>query len=165
MLEMYIVSLILVAVVSLLDATYECSKPASVNMSVSRSQAVFSGEVISEEYRDVKEGSLGEPANAKALVIKLKIKRWWKGNGAEEIELNTSVRKYPDGTQSVMAEDFRFRKGENYLVYAYAEGEKLRTNGCTRTKRLTDAEEDLLELGEGKLPGKANPSSVPAKPN
>ena len=119
---MYTVSLILVTLLSLLCVAYECPSPASINISVSRSTAVFSGEVISEEYRKVKEDSLGEPREAKALFIKLKVKRWWKGIGAEEVDLYTTVRKYPDGTQSFMAEDFRFRKGENYLVYAYGQG-------------------------------------------
>ena len=102
-----------------LDAAYECPPEGSVRASVSNSRAVFSGEVVSEEYRDIKADPPSEPGDAKALIIKLKVKRWWKGNGAEEVSLYTSVRKYPDGRISVDAEDFRFRKGESYLVYAY----------------------------------------------
>ena len=151
---MYVCRIILVSLLFFGDSAYECPPPASVAISVENSTAVFSGEVISEEYRDVKEGSMGEPREAKALFIRLRVKRWWKGNRDEEVDLYTSVRKYPDGTQSFMADDFRFRKGENYLVYAYGQGEKLRTNGCTRTKKLADAEKDLLELGEGIVPEK-----------
>jgi len=147
---MYLCRIILVSLLFSVGSGYECPGPASVAISVKNSTAVFSAEVISEEYRNVKEGSMGEPREAKALVIKLKVKRWWKGNGAEEVDLYTSVRKYPDGTQSFMEEDFRFRKGENYLVYAYGPEERLRTDGCKRTRRLADAEEDLLELGEAK---------------
>jgi hypothetical protein len=138
--KMYFCLIILVRLLFSVGSAYECTGPASVVISVKNSTAVFSGEVISEDYRDLNEGSMGEPREAKALVIKLKFKRWWKGNGAEEVDLYSSVRKYPDGTQSFMEEDFRFRKGENYLVYAYGKGEKLRTNGCTRTKKLADAE-------------------------
>ena len=131
---------------------YECPPRASVAMSIKNATAVFSGEVISEEFRDIREGSLAEPKKAKALLIKLKVKQWWKGNGTEEVELYTSVRKHPDGTTSVMAEDFVFETGESYLVYAYGPEEKLSTDECKRTRKLANAGEDLLELGEGKAP-------------
>ena len=147
---MYCYRIILVSL--LFSVGSACPPPVSVTMSIKNSTAVFSGEVISEEYRDVKEDSLGEPKEAKALFIKLKVKRWWKGNSAEEVELFTSVRKYPNGTTSVMAEDFVFHQGESYLVYAYGPEERLRTDGCKRTRKLADAEDDLLELGEGTAP-------------
>ncbi len=51
-----------------------------------------------------------------------------------------------------MAEDFRFWKGERYLVYAYSRAGNLQTSGCSRTRELARAEEDLRELGEGNLP-------------
>lgn len=149
---MYFCRMILVGLLFSLALTYECPPKASVAISVKNSTAVFSGEVKSEEYRDVKEDWMGQPRQAKALVVKLKVTRWWKGNGVDEVELYTSVRKYPDGTMSEMAEDFPFTKGESYLVYAYGQEEKLWTSECTRTKRLADAEKDLLELGEGKPP-------------
>ena len=136
------------------DADYECPPPASVRISITNSTAVFSGEVISEQYWDLKDDPAGEPMDVKVLVVKLKVKRWWKGNGAEEVDLYTSARKYPDGTTSLMAEDFRFRKGESYLVYAYGNQAKLRTDGCTRTRILAEAEEDLRELGESRVPEK-----------
>ena len=35
---------------------------------------------------------------------------------------------------------------------AYGPEERLRTDGCKRTRRLAGADEDLLELGEGTVP-------------
>jgi hypothetical protein len=83
---MYLGRIILVSLLFSVGSAYDCPGPASVAISVKNSTRVFSGEVISEEYRDVKEGSMGEPREAKALFIKLKVKRWWKGNRAEEVE-------------------------------------------------------------------------------
>jgi hypothetical protein len=36
---------------------------------------------------------MGEPREAKALVLKLKVNRWWKGNGADEVELYTFCKE------------------------------------------------------------------------
>src|SRR6185295_9094655 len=88
---MYFCRMILVSLLFSLGRAYEFPGPASVAISVKNSTAVFSGEVKSEEYRDVKEDSMGEPREAKALVVKLKVNRWWKGNGTDEVELNTSL--------------------------------------------------------------------------
>ncbi len=95
---------------------------------------------------------MGKPATAKALVIKIKIEKVWKGDMGEEVYLYTSERKNPDGTSSVNAEDFWFHKGERYLVYAFIRDGHLQTNGCGRTRKFAEAEVDLRELGEGELP-------------
>ena len=146
----HILSLVFVIIVS--ARGYECSPPPSVQISLNKSAAVFVGEVVAEEYRDVNTDSMGKPATAKALVIKLKVMRFWKGNVQEEVYLYTSERKYPDGTESLDAEDFRFHKGERYLVYAFSRNGHLQTHGCTRTRKVTEADADLRELGEGELP-------------
>ena len=62
---MYMLTFILVSVlfsVRGLDAAHECPRVGSVRVSVSNATAVFSGEVISEEYRDVKADPPSEPA-------------------------------------------------------------------------------------------------------
>jgi len=61
-----------------------------MHVSVSQATAVFSGEVVSEEYRDITTDSLGKPTDVKALLVRLKVKRWWKGNEAEHVDLYTS---------------------------------------------------------------------------
>ena len=153
---------ILVISLSCLRGAYadlECPPPGSMRVALANATAVFAGEVVSEEYPDVNTDPSGKPAEARVLVIKLKVKRWWKGDGAEEVQLYTSSRKYPDGRISEIANDFFFREGESYLVYAYGPKEKLRTDGCGRTRNLADAGEDLRELGEGKVPEKKRSTS------
>ena len=146
----HILCLVFVIIVS--ARGYECSPPPSVQVSLNKSAAVFVGEVIAEEYRAVNTDSIGKPATSKALVIKLKVMRLWKGDVDEEVYLYTSGRKYSNGTESLDAEDFRFHKGERYLVYAFRRDGHLQTHGCTRTRRVTEADADLRELGEGELP-------------
>lgn len=131
------------------NAVAECQGPRSVSEELQRADAVFSGKVIAEEYQLIE---TGEDAGAKALVIKLRVDRWWKGADTEEVYLYTTFRKLPNGNSTEFAEDFRFRQGERYLVYAFEFEGKLQTNQCHRTSVLSKAEEDLRELGEGREP-------------
>ena len=133
-------------------ARLECRKPGSVTEELNRASVVFSGEAVSKEYRKVDFSRSGGVGEAQVLVVKFKVNRWWKGGGAEDAVLYTSVTKIPGGGTSSLAEDFRFSKGESYLVYAYGPRDKLKTSACTRTRKLTEAEEDLRELGEGSAP-------------
>lgn len=72
-----------------------------------------------------------------------RITQQWKGVGdVEELEIATGP-----GTCGI-----HFREGEVYLVFAHQEGERLRTNICDRTALMTNAEEDLMELGPGVVP-------------
>jgi hypothetical protein len=121
---------------------------------------VFSGEVIAEEYTYLEKGDPNGPGNAQTLIVKLKVNCWWKGNGAAEVELYTSVRMYANGITSAMADDFQFRKGESYLVYASGSDGKFSTSDCMRTQKLADADEDLRELGQGREPEK---KKIPAE--
>lgn len=135
-------------------ARLDCSKPISVPEELNRATAVFSGEAVAEEYRKMDFSASGGVGEAEVLVVKFRVKRWWKGAGVEKAVLYTSVTKVPGGGTSSLAEDFRFRKGVSYLVYAYGSADKLRTSACTRTRKLAEAEEDLRELGEGSAPEK-----------
>ncbi|HSE25729.1 MAG TPA: hypothetical protein VLB68_28950 [Pyrinomonadaceae bacterium] len=125
------------------ERTCECPPAPTVEVAVQNSAAVFAGEVIAEDYRAV------EKEESRVLVIRFKVKRWWKGTGAAEVELYTSVRKDADGNTVSLAADFRFKKGESYLVYASVKDEKLSTSDCSRTRILVDAAEDLDQLGVG----------------
>jgi len=133
------------------NVAFDCPVTASVPDEVNRAAAVFSGEVIAEEYQEVKDG---EDAGAKVLTVRIKVERWWKGKGTNEVTMYTSVTKFPDGTTRSYAEDFRFQKGESYLIYAFGLEDKLRTSECSRTKQLSKADEDLRQLGEGRAPVK-----------
>lgn len=134
-----------------LNATVECNARLSVADEFKRVSAVFAGEAVAEEYRDI---TFGKEAGAKVLVVKFKVEKWWKGGETEEVYLYTSIRKFPDGSTRKFGENFHFNKGESYLVYAYDFEDKLRTSQCRRTKTLAKAEEDMRELGEGSEPTK-----------
>ena len=70
-------------------------------------------------------------------------------------------------TEEIAGEDFGFKVGEQYLVYAFGENENLATTECERTTKLEKADEDLKALGEGRLPEKkkAKVSLVTSPPN
>ncbi len=131
-----------------------CFKQQSISDELKNSTAVFSGQVIAEEYRPVNSKEDHLPEGGEALVIRFAVERWWKGSGEEEVILYTGVTRYPNGYTRMFAEDFTFRVGEKYLVYADSSEDGLKTNGCRRTAEIEKAEEDLGELGEGKLPEK-----------
>jgi len=130
----------------------ECHSRHSVAVEFERAIAVFSGKAIAEEYRKAKTHVAGQVVETEVLVVKFKVERWWKGNGSGEVVMFTSETKIQDGIRWVTEEDFKFRKGESYLVYAHCSLGDLRTNECKRTRRLAEAEEDLRELGQGSEP-------------
>jgi hypothetical protein len=107
--------------------------PKSVKGVFKNSTAVFSGEVL--ETR----------SGVNFLEARFRVERSWKGVEAEEVFVTT------DGH----AESPHYRVGEKYLVFAGSNNGKLFTGICSRTKRLEYAEEDLRQLGEGKLHRKA----------
>jgi hypothetical protein len=119
-----------------------------------RAIAVFSGRVIAQEYKPLTTLTRGQVDGTKVLVVKLAVAEWWKGDLGEEVEMYTSVVKYPDGSTTFYAEDFNFELGKEYLVFASGLMEQLRTDICQGTKKIEFAEKDIKELGEGKLPKK-----------
>jgi hypothetical protein len=125
-----------------------CFKPRTVTEELEKSDAVFTGKVIAEEYQPVKSTSEG----GEVLTVKLAVERWWKGEVKKEVTLYTQTIRYPNGRTSFMSEDFRFQVGMRYLVYASGTSGELRTNGCRRTKAVVQADDDLRELGEGRPP-------------
>ncbi len=132
-------------------SSYRCIKPGTPTVELKKASAVFSGKVIAQEYQKVINASdkdLGE----ERLVIKLKADRWWKGSGDSEVILRTSIVKLPNGITEMWAEDFFFDTNESYLVYASYYKGSLATSKCTRTKKLSEAKDELKELGEGFLP-------------
>ncbi|MFN2393788.1 MAG: hypothetical protein ABR566_17725 [Pyrinomonadaceae bacterium] len=143
---------------------YRCIKPGTASQELKRAAVVFSGKVIEKEYLKITDPSDND-FGGERLTIKIKVDKLWKGSIDNEIVLHTSEVKFPNGITSFMSEDFSFASGESYLIYAFYYKNAFRTNGCTRTKLLSEAEEDLKELGEGYLPKKLplkNKSQMPA---
>ena len=132
----------------------ECRPRRSVSEQLRLSTAVFSGKAVAEEYRPIVTPQPGWPEASEILVIKFSVARWWKGSVEEEVFLYTGVSRWPGGYRRIAGEDFGFKVGEQYLVYAFGENEHLVTTECERTTKLEKAAEDLKELGEGRLPEK-----------
>jgi len=104
-----------------------------------QSRAIFSGRVL----------EVTENPQTYFVVVKFRIERLWKGNLSDEVTIITGHGGGDCG--------YRFEVGESYLVYAYGSDEnRLGTNICQRTKKLSDAREDLRILGKGKVPRKRN---------
>jgi hypothetical protein len=108
-----------------------------------KSKAVFVGEVI--EIIVPKTAS-GEPAWF--AEVRFKVQRKWKGAVTEDVSVYT-------GNVCCIC-GYKFEVGESYLVYAYGT-DRLSTNICTRTAKLSEAEKDLKVLGKAMPPkhGKA----------
>ncbi len=132
----------------------------STEEAVKKSSVVFSGKVVGFEYRkgipnwhmDLRAKENGEQIDYETLVVKVQVKQWWKGEAPTEIFLLTDSTKNADGTSSLSSCDFSFRQGESYLVFATGKENEYRASNCLRMQKLTQAEEDLKILGEGKKP-------------
>jgi hypothetical protein len=125
----------------------DCPAYGTPTEELKRADAVFSGKVIGTERRKVT-NQASEDFGGEQLFIKLKVDRWWKGDGDEEMTLRTSTVYFPNSRKE-FAEDFQFSIGETYLVYAFLFNDAFATSACTRTKKLSEADKDLMELGEG----------------
>lgn len=126
-----------------------CIIPGAPMQELRKADAVFSGHVIEGTYvEDIND----EGISGKRLVFTLKVMRVWKGDLASTVEMRTSEFRYENGLISMMAEDFHFEKGKEYLIYAYGEPDRLRTSACTRSRLLEKAGDDLKELGTGYEP-------------
>jgi hypothetical protein len=133
----------------------ECAAPRTPIEELKRVSAVFSAEVTGTERKKIIDSN-SKDFGGERLFIEMKVNRWWKGDRDKNIILlRTSVVYFRDTTRR-NGDDFRFTPGESYLVYAfYADGE-FRTNACTRTRKMSKAEKDIQELGEGFPPIKAD---------
>lgn len=97
--------------------------------------AIFAGEVT---------GILPGPSwSSRSRVVRLKVMKSFKGTGqatTTTIEVKTGFGGGDCG--------YGFRKGEQYLVYAFRRlpGEVLEVNSCGRTRRLSEAGDDLAYI-------------------
>jgi len=86
------------------------------------------------------------------------VKEVWKG----ELDRTVDIR----AAQSTASCGYQFAIDEEYLVYAYYNGDWLETGSCSLTKPLSMADEDLSVLGAGQtnpLYGKIPHDEEPAK--
>ena len=96
--------------------------------------AVFSGTVTGIVEAPFQEGDI-----LHSLLISFSIEHFYKGSSTPQITVATVT-----GTDC----DFGFEKGEKYFVYAYRDSKRNRlvTGVCTRTKKLSYADEDISHV-------------------
>jgi len=98
--------------------------------------AIFVGTVINSRTVTVKEGTYPEQMRA----VRISLDEIFRGVEGSEVEVLTGFGGGDCG--------FGFRQAQQYLVYAYrseSDG-KLYTSICTRTKSISDAEDDLTYI-------------------
>lgn len=125
-----------------------CVQPAPPKESLEHSTAVFAGKVVDIDVPSGLVISSADPVKVTFEVLEI-----WKGHDYKTLVLTTAR----DGASC----GYSFKQNEEYIVYAYGEENKLSAGICSRTKLLTNAQEDLRELGEGNLPSNSSSGYIP----
>lgn len=107
-----------------------CAPPPGPKKALESSTAVFLGKVTNIEEA----GRFG-------LKVTFETMTNYKGAKAKKVTVRTATNSAACG--------YGFTKGEVYLVYCYGKAESLSTGICSRTRRASEAKEDLAVLGEG----------------
>jgi hypothetical protein len=132
-------------------AACDCTGPHG-KAALAHANVAFSGKVIKIEYLDHREQTNPEPR----IIVTFRVDRVWKGEPKREVVLHTVFNK---GT----CNGYSFKEGEEYLVFAHAgdaEAAKmfpsakntLGVGTCGGTSPLAGAQQDVKELGPGKVP-------------
>lgn len=135
-----------------------CVQPGPPSEELKVSAAVFAGRVFLVEHSYDPEGRFVTPDDRST--IGFEVNAVWKGTVHESMYITTP----PIGGTC----GFTFVEGEEYIVYAYDshyEDGGYSTGICTRTSHLSEAQQDLDELGAGDapLPGTGGPAPDPTK--
>ena len=125
----------------------EGSQKERAQRAISRSDAVFSGEVVGFEKLEkpppdtmmMEETMLTVPSPRKVAVT-LRVSEVWKGPKQRTVWFTTP---FADGGSCAIG----FKEGREYLVYANGGRDGLRVDGCSETKQLSNAGADLALLG------------------
>ena len=147
-----------------------CAPPGAPRVALDSSEAVFRARVIALDDRPIPlpdisslQGEARQEAEwaylrraIERLRVTLEVRRVWKGDVAERIDIYTAneccICGYP------------FERGKEYLIYAYRlPSGRLATTICSRTRPMSRAREDLDALGPGTLPSKL-PSDSTERP-
>lgn len=96
--------------------------------------AVFSGDVLEVSPIPNPDGEGFQPHRR----VRFRVLEGWRGRAGATVELTTGAGGGDCG--------YTFEKGVSYLVFASARAGALTTGICSRTRKLTDAAEDLAYL-------------------
>ena len=96
---------------------------------------------------------LGKVVEADQLKLKFKVDSVWKGKIGKEFVMSTGGKEYENGSFLTNSCDYNFKRGEEYLVFAYPVdpdihpgSTDLQARECTRTKLLKDATKQEIEI-------------------
>ena len=112
----------------------DCHIPDTATEAMESVSDVFKGRVLKLSEKTIN----GE----KYDVVSITVSESWKGTKDSEVLV------YTDWSSCM----FEFEVGKEYLLYAYKFNGKLKVINCGRSSEVTNAQEDLLELGPGRAP-------------
>lgn len=112
----------------------DCAVPKTATEALERASAVFTGKVLQIKQKNMNKEQYD--------VVTLEVERVWKGIDQTQIVVYTQWSSC----------QFKFEKGEEYLLYAYRSGDHLMVINCGRSAQLAAATQDLNELGIGQVP-------------
>lgn len=129
----------------------KCAPRRSVKAEFDKATMIFLGKVIAEEERKLPNHT-GPQIFDTAQVYRFQVERWWKGGEKEQAEIHVVKMRLPGGKYVFGPEQIYFQLGESYLVYGFVDDGLHFASGCTRTRHVKHAQEDLQKLGQGQLP-------------
>ncbi len=129
----------------------KCAVPPALEARATAA-AVFEGRVSA-----VEELPAAGTADGDSRQVTLAVVRVWKG-----LENSETVRVTTRGSSASCG--YMFEPNVSYLVYAGGSTAKLEVSGCSRTRALSDAGDDLALLGAGITPVTVTADSPPAAP-
>ena len=123
-----------ISFLSLVPTSFACSclPPSAPKDELKTSDAVFAGKVIDIQQK------------ANFFEVTIDVQQAWKGIKNKETTIYTSKDSASCGVN--------FTKDVEYIIYAHNQSGELHTSLCSRTAELTNAQQDLDELGKGTIP-------------
>ena len=116
-----------------------------------RSALVFAGKVVSLKLHE-RPGDVWSSADP--VTVEFEVSRVWRGYDYQTMYLTTARSEATCG--------FTFIEGEEYLVYS---SNAVTVSLCSRTRSMSEAEEDLAALGEGRSPMAGSVGPTPVVPD
>ena len=131
------------------ELIYACScvEPDSPSEELAHSAAVFMGRVVSVREFDSVGGASG---SLDPTTVEFDVQTIWKGPDYQTMFLTTARSEASCG--------FTFTEGITYVVYS-RDGSTVGL--CSRTRELSEASDDLVELGEGNVPVQGRVAPTP----
>ena len=124
-----------------------CIDPGPPSAAMAGSAAVFRGKVVSIREFDRGDGSWGTDD---PTTVEFDVKTVWKGPNHQTLYLTTA--------RSGASCGFTFIEGTEYVVYSR---DGATVSLCSRTRALSEAADDLAELGEGQTPAPGTVAPTP----